>query len=299
MVATSSFIDQTFLLIPLASGITYAFAAILLKRCLAAGMDAWAVIVWSNLVMAAVFAPLLLGAEGLPGWEHVQVALGPGVAFFGGQVFTFFALSKGDASVATPILSSKIILVAIFSVWLVGEPLGLKVWVAAGLATAAVALIQRGRPGSRGRVWVSVALGLASATGFALCDVLIQRDAPGLDPFAFLPVVFGWVGVFSLGLVPWVGRRMGWVPREVRWVLPWALVLLSLQSLGIAVALGFFGKATEVNVIYSTRGIWTVVLVWWLGPWLGNREREQGVEVMANRLVGAAMLLGAIVLVLV
>ncbi|GAB4249552.1 MAG: DMT family transporter [Candidatus Methylacidiphilales bacterium] len=290
---------NTFLLLPLLAGMGYAVAAILLKRCLAAGIDPWAVIVWSNLGMALVFAPMLLGAETLPGWEHVGRAVVPGVAFFLGQIFTFFALSKGDASVATPILSTKIILVALLTVILLGEPLGARIWVAAILATGAVALIQRGRAGGHGKVWLSVVLGLTSATAFALCDILIQRDAPRLDPFAFIPMVFAWVGLASLMAVPWVGRRMLRVPRGTRGILPLAVVILAVQCLAMAVALGFFGRATEVNIVYSTRGIWTVVLVWCVGPWLGNWEREQGAAVMANRLAGSALLLGAIFLVLV
>lgn len=292
-------INDTFLFLPLLAGVGYAVASILLKRCLVAGVDPWAVVVWSNLVMALVFAPMLLGAETQPGWELVGNAVVPGLAFFLGQIFTFFALSKGDASVATPILSTKIILVALLTVVLVGDPLSLRLWVAAILATGAVALIQRGRAGGHGKVWLSVVLGLTSASAFALCDVLIQRDAPLLDPFAYLPMVFAWVGCFSMLATPWVGRRMIRIPSGSRKILPVALMILAVQCLAMAWAIGFFGRATEVNIVYSTRGIWTVLLVWFAGPWLGNWEREQGGAVMANRLAGSALLLGAIFLVLI
>lgn len=66
----------------------------------------------------------------------------------------------------------------------------------------------------------------------------------------------------------------------------------------ICLALGFYGNATAVNILYSSRGIWSVVLVWLLGGWFGNSEREQGKEVMVRRLVGAFLLFLAIILVI-
>jgi len=52
-------------------------------------------------------------------------------------------------------------------------------------------------------------------------------------------------------------------------------------------------------VVYSARGLWSVVAVWVLGPWFGNRERDRGAAVFRARLAGAALLLGAIVLAIV
>jgi drug/metabolite transporter (DMT)-like permease len=277
----------------------YAFSAILLKRCLADGVDSWAVVVWSNLMMGAVFLSLFFFSEQPPTLVHATTAFFPAVGFFVGQIFTFLALAKGDASVATPVLSTKIILVALFTVVLLSEPIAPTIWIAAFLATGAIALIQRGRKGLHQRVGFTIFLGLISASGFALCDVLIQRDAPALNAFAFLPFIFGWVAVFSLFLAFIVRRRLFRIPPGVRWIFPGAIVLLGIQCVAMGLALGLFGRATEVNIVYSTRGIWTVVMIWTIGPWLGNLEREQGVDVMRNRLMGSALLLLAIFLVLV
>jgi hypothetical protein len=40
-----------------------------------------------------------------------------------------------------------------------------------------------------------------------------------------------------------------------------------------------------------------VLAVWVVGHWFGNREREQGAAVLRSRLLGAGLLLAAIVLV--
>ncbi len=51
--------------------------------------------------------------------------------------------------------------------------------------------------------------------------------------------------------------------------------------------------------LYATRGLWSLALVWWAGRWLGNSERETaGGRRMAARLVGAVLILSAVVLTL-
>ena len=61
-------------------------------------------------------------------------------------------------------------------------------------------------------------------------------------------------------------------------------------------SLAFSGDATTVNVVYSTRGLMAVVLVWALGSRLGLEEGGHGWGVMVRRLAAAAALVGAVVL---
>ena len=63
-------------------------------------------------------------------------------------------------------------------------------------------------------------------------------------------------------------------------------------------AISLFGKATEVNVIYSTRGLWSVVAVWWIGHWFKNREQHLPRAVLLRRLAGAILLTAAVAMVL-
>jgi hypothetical protein len=59
------------------------------------------------------------------------------------------------------------------------------------------------------------------------------------------------------------------------------------------------GSATVVNIIFSARGLFSVLLVWLVGHWFTNDEHRLGGRVFALRLVGAVLMLAAIVLVLV
>jgi hypothetical protein len=121
--------------------------------------------------------------------------------------------------------------------------------------------------------------------------------APAWGFGQFAPVVFGTVALLSLALVPLFSaplREMGRVTFS--WLLAGA-VLIGMQVTGIAYSVMVFGSAAKTNVIYNTRGVWSVLLVWAFGHWVGNTERAHGGAVFARRLTGAVLLLGAIALV--
>jgi hypothetical protein len=53
------------------------------------------------------------------------------------------------------------------------------------------------------------------------------------------------------------------------------------------------------NVLYSTRGLWSVVAVWAVGHWVKSSEQHVGRRVLGWRLCGAALMLSAVVLVVI
>ena len=68
------------------------------------------------------------------------------------------------------------------------------------------------------------------------------------------------------------------------------------QSLILIWAIGRYVDAPRLNVVYGSRGIWSVLIVWLLGAFLGARERISGARVLLQRLFGAAIITAAIVL---
>src|SRR5204862_7471301 len=96
------------LVFPLVSAFIYAIAALLLKRATERGVGPWRVNFVANLITAAIFAPYwLLGGKSFS-WLNLGFAATCGLTFFVGQLFTFLALSRGDVSVATPVLGTKV-----------------------------------------------------------------------------------------------------------------------------------------------------------------------------------------------
>lgn len=301
-------------LMPLASALGYVVAVLLVKRASAHGVGLWRTAFVSNLAMGLCFAPLwLLGGPPVDAsqlWQPATCA----ALFFTGQVFTFAALA-GDVSLATPVLGLKIIFVAGASSLLLAEAVRPAWWFAALLATAAVALLQatpRGAPVVAPPASLRSAPSLAAqkpartillatlaALAFAFCDVLVQRFTPGWGPGRFLPITFGTVMLFSFALIPFFQAPLRTLPTAAwRWLVPGA-VLLALQAASMAFTLGTHGRATAANILYSTRGLWSVLAIGLLGAWLGTAgEKRLPPAVFRRRLAGSVLMLAAVFLVL-
>ena len=220
------------------------------------------------------------------GLTHAIIA---GAVFFAGQVFTFLALNRGDVSVATPILGTKVIWVAAFSILLAARSPSPHIWLAVFL-TAAGAAILGIQPGAHPRrVALSIALALATACSFAITDVMVLAYAPQWGFGSFIPVMFLTVGLLFLGFLPFLKGR-AWSPF---WLSGGSL-LLALQALGMAYAIATFGHVTTINIVYNSRGLWSILLVWAFGHWFGNTERNRGAPIMLLRLGGASLLVTAI-----
>lgn len=285
------------LLYPLASSFAYVAAVLLLKRSAAFGVGLWRSTFIANAVTAVCFVPLwTLGGE-LPPWSEWWQPAFTAALFLVGQVATFLAI-RGDVSVATPVLGLKIILVALFSTLLLASPVPVQWWIAAVLSTLAITLLGRGRGGSGRAAGRTAVLAGVAATAFALSDVLLQKWAPAWGPGRFLPLMFWLVQGYSFALVPLFREPLRTIPAAGwRWLLPGCL-LLALQAVGIGYVLAAHGDATAVNIVYSVRGLWSVLAVWLVGHWFRNEEQHLGGRVLRRRLAGAVLMLVAIVLVL-
>ena len=77
-------------------------------------------------------------------------------------------------------------------------------------------------------------------------------------------------------------------------------IAIGIQSFILVFALVSFGQATAINIVYSSRAIFGVLLVMYLGKRLGNHESTTaGAKVMRSRLAGSLLLCGAIALVFI
>ena len=75
-------------------------------------------------------------------------------------------------------------------------------------------------------------------------------------------------------------------------------MLMALQALFLVTTVAVYGDATAVNVIYSARGLWSVVAVWSIGHWFGSQEQHLSTAVLRLRLLGAATMTAAILIAL-
>ena len=285
--------------IPLLCALLYVFGALAVKRASALGIGVWRTSFLSNLILAVLFVPVWYqyGGQVHPLADYWQPAL-TALFFFGGQALTFLALRDGDVSVTTPVMGTKVILVALFSSLLrVGE-VPLKWWIGAALSTAAIALLNLGGEAKHRKVCRTVMLAFASAAAFSGGDVLMQKWVPAWGAGNYFPAMFGLVGLMSCAFIPFFRAPLWTMPaRAWRWVGSGAL-LLAVNNAIFVIAIIRGGGATLANIIYSIRGLFSVLAVWAIGHWFTNDEKHLGASVLRLRLLGAALMVAAIVLVL-
>jgi drug/metabolite transporter (DMT)-like permease len=286
-------------LLALLAGLIYAGGAIAGKKALELGCGQVRTVILSNLILSVCFIPHFFLSPGWPTLSEWITGTGLGAIFLLAQALLFRALRAGDASMVSPLMGIKSILVAFFLVILgfSHEPLSASTWCAAGLTALAVALIgwparHSGRSSAKG-----ILLALASAAAFSLLDSMVPHFSHQTDPIRMLFCIFGSLGFLTLFLLPWKEEalfRRG-VPGD-NWVWRSGL-LIALQAVLMSTAIACYRVPTEVNVVYSSRGLWTLLFVAWLGKRLGLNEGSLSPWVKARRLAGC-ILLGVCILLI-
>jgi drug/metabolite transporter (DMT)-like permease len=309
------------LLFPFTASLLYIASALFLKRAQQLGGGVLRTTFVANVAIALVFAALLpMGGKGQPAamlWQPALVA----VLFVAGQVFAVLALSLGDVSVATPVLGAKTIFVAWFTTLLLATKLPWQLWCAAGLSFGAIALLNRvPRPGDnadpksetaetgsiggqedhhhhRRKLGQTLLFSLLAAAAYALFDVLVQKWSPIWGSGRFLPIMFAMSAAMSFVFLPYIREPWSAVPRAAWTPLAAGAIFMAFQSFSFVSGVAMFGDATAMNVVYSVRGVWSVLVVWLIGHWFANTEGQLGGSVLRWRFAGALLMTSAIVLV--
>lgn len=300
--ATSAAGLPLYLLLPLASSLLYVCGALSLRRASQERAGVWRTTFVSNIVAAALFIPLPFipplmppVAGPTPLWQPILM----GLAFAAGQACTIYALNRGEVSVATPVIGTKVIFVAFFATLLLGMTLGPKLWASAAMSAAGIALLNLGRREGREHVGRTVVASLAAAACYAIFDVTVRLWGANWGAGRLLPMVYLVAVVASLALLPVMEGPPWRIPRPAVRPLLVGTGLIGLQSLILAITLATFPNVTQINVVYNARGLWSVLAVWLIGHWWGNQEMAGGGTTFAWRMAGATLMLGAIVLAVV
>ena len=275
--------------LPALAALGYSVAAIFSKRALDAGFGVLRLSLIINLLFVPVFALVLLKDSGVTG----EISVLTGGTFFLGQAFTFAAIRMGDVSVQTPVMGSKAVFVVIIVILLGLESLTGKVFWAAVLSMLAVALLGFSGTGPTA-VLRTITLALLSSLFFACSDTMVAfwgRDYGGTR-FLFLMIASN--AMFSFLLVPLFHEPIRLVPRAAwRWGIIAGLLMAS-QALIMNYSLTTYQNVASANVIYSTRGLWSVLLGIIPLACLHNSSIPKDLKVRSARLVGAALMCFAI-----
>ena len=286
-----------YLLLPFLGAFIYALGNVFQKRAFHEGAGVMTAFALNNLVLGLAFLPMLFwSSDPLPRsllWQPMVA----GAAFFAGSIVGLVALRVGDVSLVTPLLGTKVILVAAISTLIFHRPLSPGQGLAAGLTTLGVFVMGLTDFHPRRRLGLTTALAVLCSFCFAICDTLIQQWAVPFGTGQFVPLLFGTLALLGLGIVAWHGRELLRVPAGAWKWLAAASAATVAQAMLVTFSIALWRDATGVNVVYALRGLWGLALVWGVGHWFGNTERrDTGSWVMGFRLAGAVLILGAVIL---
>ena len=285
---------------PLVCAFLFALASLAIKRGLMDGAGAMRGVFITNGVFFVCLVPFWwLSPDAWPTSLIWAPALA-GLAAFLGSLFQTVALKLGDVSVATPLLGGKVLFVALFSTLMLGNVLPFSWWAGALLAGLGVFFLGQapGRAMAHNRLGLTILLSVLSVCFFALMDVCVAGwgEAFGFRKFVALQqvVTFG----LSLSLIPFFKEPLRNMPGTCwGWLIGGSLVIV-FQYYVLNWTISTYKDPTAVNIFYSSRGIWSVVLVWTVGSLFGNLEHGLGWRVLMRRIFGAGLLFMAICLVL-
>ncbi len=252
----------------------------------------------TNLIVGACFLPIILLEKQPIAWHLLHQPILAGVAFFAGSWFTFIAIHRGDVSLVTPLMGSKVIFVALLAVLLSAQSPSTTLIFASLLSAIGIAVMGAKDFVHSRHAALTVSMALTSAAVFALCDVLVGKWAPGFGPMAFLTLsTVGLAAVSLTALISMAIKDRNWQPPALsrKWVI-YSAFMVGGQAIGMGYILSTNADTTGINVVYGSRGLWAIVLIAAIGPMLGNRERQLAKNVFLYRLIGTLLLTSAIVL---
>jgi drug/metabolite transporter (DMT)-like permease len=288
-------------IVPFAAALLFPLIAMALKRAMELNRDPWLTLLVSNAAIAVVFLPLFAWEGKPPPMDKAWQPLAAGLVFFIAQVAAFKSFATGDLSVAIPAQGTKVLLVAAFTLLLIGENVGPRQWGAAGLTVAAIYFLQDRESGKRirARLVATLIYALVASAAFAAFDVSVQKWTPDWGMQRFGPWVFLVQAALSASLLWFPGRRRLIHPAKTWLWLGLGATGMALITFALVLVIGLYGKATLVNILFNSRCVWSVVFVWLLGSWFANKEAKTGGRrAMAHRLLGAGFMMAAIGLAL-
>ncbi len=286
--------------LPLLAAALFAVATLCLKLAAKAKVDIWRTNFISNLLTAICFQPFWLVSGELPSWELWWQPAIVAALYIVGQVLTLLSLTKGEVSIAAPVLGLKLMVVPLFIFVIGAGELPKSIWLACGTAALAVVLLNVSRHRvTRGTLLFSVLAAAAGAGAFAMFDVCVQLWSKDWGHGGFLPVMFLFSTLFSLAFIPLFDEGLAKLSPLAKRALAGVGVFFALQALAIVISVAYWQKAASSNVVYSTRGLCSLLVVACFGGWLGVQDAGLDRRTLVFRLVGALLMMVAIVILLV
>lgn len=270
------------------AALMYAAGSLFTKRSMAEGANRRRVIAVTNIAMALWALPLFFLSRGSFDLSSWFIAIAAGGALFAGRILSVNALQIGDLSLVGPLLGIKTLLVGLFS-FLTGQiEMTPQLWIAVTFASLAVILLQRSPTAHKKKSRRAVLYAAGASILFAMTDILVVEAGDSLGIGWLSPTVFMTLAL----LVPLLGKLPP-EPPSAKKPLCLGAVIMGFQTFFVILLIGITGNAVLINIVYSTRALWTVLVDRYAG---GGKEV---VEHFYARILGALLIVVSVGIVLI
>lgn len=287
-----------YILLPLLAAVAYSAGGLFNKQAMAAGCDVYRTAAFTTWATTLMMLPLsLLQRSPLPLHLWYQPLI-TSVCFASGTAFFMLALRVGDLSLVAPLCGIKPLINALLVAGLLGMPVLPNTWIACLLTAIALLILRTPNRTTAHSFRLTALITFLSVISFALCDTCFQHWAAAWGVFRFSAITFSFASLAALTLIP--AFRTPWknLPKTVRGHALTGAALCALPGLFMSYTLGTFGHAPEVNVAYSTRALFSILIVRFAGQRIGSTEQHMSHGILTRRITGTLVLTVAIVLVI-
>ncbi len=288
-------------LLPLLAALAYTVSALFIKKALSYGAGSMRTVFLTNWLMLPCFLPLLILGHKVLDWGYFDTVVL--CSFFNtiAMILVFITIRVGDISLQTPVMGVKVIIVAVLAVMMGVGSVTKELWIGAFLTVIAIYILSKPDKlnlSHKRSLWITIILSLLTSLAFAISDLIMAKYAGAFGEMPFILYVMAFTALFSSFIIPYFEGPLRTIPR-VSWLwIGLGSVAMALECIFYCYALACYNDPTAVNILYSSRGIWSVALVWLIGKRLGNTESEQGQGLMMKRLIGSFLLFAAILIVI-
>ena len=287
-----------YMALPVVAALMYAYGSLFFKEAFEHGITVIHTFVITSWAMAFVFVPLLF-VDSLPTpWPLFYQPVLCALLFFMGHWFTFAAIRRGDMSIVVPAMGTKAVFVAIGASSFFGKTIAPGMWTAALLAAAGIYILGRSDQAKHRGISIPILLTILSSACFGFCDAAIQAWASNYGIKGFMGTTFLLIAALSSVFLRFAEHPLKEADRQGMRALGIGAAIIALQGILVAISVVNFDNATGVNVVYTSRGLWSVLLVWWIGHRFRSAEKHRHTKVLLTRFLGATIMMLAVALAL-
>ena len=287
-------------LYPFVAALFYCASIILVKYASQSKkLSGLSMLVMNNLLSGIVFIPAIFFESELPDVSIIWQPIIASVFCAIGNIATFTCAERGEVSLMTPLMGIKTLMVILLArVMLRDIQLPHTITIAGVICCVAVFIMGYTKKSFRTKkLGITIILSLTACLSYALCDVFIQKYAPNFSKNAMLSLTSVAMPLSIIPLLPRFFKEVSGCDKKTLFLGGSSAVLMIVEMYLMFISISGELGASLCNILYNTRGLISVLLIYFLGKHL-VKLRELSNTSAIQRSIGAILILVAVIIAL-